>query len=222
MTRSDQTMPSRLFIFCLLLSALLFLCRPSAEGQPTPPQNPRSIIVVSDDDYPPYIFRDAKGDLRGILVDEWGLWENKTGIKVDLRGMDWGKAQKFMAEGKADVIDTIFFTDEQAKQYDFSKPYATLEVPIFFHKNISGITDSNSLHGFVVGVKDGDACIDMLQRIGISTLRIMSISCRPRLTGTSAYSVWTNLRPFIICTSSTSIMSTVNPGLSIQVSSIVR
>ncbi len=171
MTRSDQSMPSRFFIFCLLLSALLLLCRPSAAGQPKPLQNPKSIIVVSDDNYPPYIFRDAKGNLQGILVDEWGLWENKTGIKVDLRGMDWGKARKIMAEGKADVIDTIFFTDERAKQYDFSQPYATLEVPIFFHKNISGITDSNSLHGFVVGVKDGDACIDMLQRAGISTLK---------------------------------------------------
>ncbi|MEK6743448.1 MAG: transporter substrate-binding domain-containing protein [Nitrospirota bacterium] len=161
----------RPFILCLALSALLLLCRPAASGPSEHAQNAQTITVVSDDNYPPYIFRDVKGDLQGMLVDEWRLWEDRTGIKIDLRGMDWGKARKFMADGNADVIDTIFFTDERAKRYDFSKPYATLEVPIFFHKNISGITDIASLHGFVVGVKDGDACIDMLQRNGISTLK---------------------------------------------------
>lgn len=171
MLRSDQATHFRPFILCLTLSTLLLLCRPSAAGPSEPTQHRQTLTVVSDDNYPPYIFRDAQGNLQGILPDEWRLWEEKTGIRVDLRGMDWGKAQKFMADGKADVIDTMFLTDERAKRYDFSKPYATLEVPIFFHKNISGITDIASLHGFVVGVKDGDACIDMLQRNGISTLK---------------------------------------------------
>ena len=171
MTRPDQTMLSRPFILCLMLSALLLLCRPSAAGPSESSQNRQTITVVSDDNYPPYIFRDVKGNLQGMLIDEWSLWEKRTGIKVDYRGMDWGKARKFMAGGNADVIDTIFFTDERAQQYDFSKPYATLEVPIFFHRNISGITDISSLHGFVIGVKDGDACIDVLRRSGISTLK---------------------------------------------------
>ncbi len=164
-------MHSHPFILCLMLSALLLLCRSSFAGPSEHSQNRQTITVVSDDNYPPYIFRDVKGNLQGILIDEWSLWEKKTGIKVDFRGMDWGTAQKFMAGGNADVIDTMFFTDERAQRYDFSKPYATLEVPIFFHKNISGITDISSLHGFVVGVKDGDACVDVLQRNGISTLK---------------------------------------------------
>lgn len=171
MTRSDQATHFRPFIICLLLSALLFLCRLAVATPSEHPQNRQTITVVSDDNYPPYIFRDTNGNLQGMLIDEWGLWEKKTGIKVELRGMDWGKARKFMDEGKADVIDTIFFTDERAKRYDFSKPYATLEVPIFFHVNISGITDIASLQGFVIGVKDGDACIDMLREGGISTLK---------------------------------------------------
>ncbi len=130
----------------------------------------QSITVVADDNYPPYIFRSADGKLQGILVDEWRLWEKKTGIPVQLFGMDWWKAKEFLADGKADVIDTIFFTEERATVLDFSKPYATLEVPIFFNKDISGISGPASLRGFTIGVKTGDTCVDVLKKSGVTTL----------------------------------------------------
>ena len=139
--------------------------------QPDISKKPQTITVVSDDNYPPYIFRDTNGNLQGILIDEWTLWEKKTGIKVKFIGMDWAKAQRFIAEGRADVIDTMFLTEERARLYDFSKPYVTIEVPVFFHNNISGITDVASLQGFTIGVKEGDASIGMLKKHGITTLR---------------------------------------------------
>lgn len=135
------------------------------------PTQPASIRVVLDDNYPPYIFRDANGHLQGILKDTWQLWSEKTGIVVRLDGMDWGLAQKEMAAGKADVIDTMFETEARLKLYDFSPPYATIEVPIFFDKDISGIAGLDSLRGFTVGVKDGDACIDRLLAGNINSLK---------------------------------------------------
>ena len=131
----------------------------------------QTITVVSDDNYPPYIFRDFNGDIQGILVDEWKLWEKKTGIKVNLIAMDWGKAQEYFLKGQADVIDTIFFTEKRAMQYDFTKPYATIDVPVFFHKNLGGIVDIESLQGFTIGVKKGDACIEVLKKHGITSLQ---------------------------------------------------
>jgi len=128
----------------------------------------REITVVSDDNYPPYIFRDNNGgDIQGILVDQWRLWEEKTGIHVHLMAMDWGKALETMEQGRADAIDTIFFTQARAKIFDYGKPYATIDVPIFFHDTISGITGIKSLFGFRIGVKRGDACIDMFKARGI-------------------------------------------------------
>ncbi|MBU2054385.1 MAG: diguanylate cyclase [Proteobacteria bacterium] len=156
--------------FRLLLLVCVF-CLPAIAGIARAAAPLTEITVVSDDNYPPYIFRDHTGRLQGILVDEWRLWEQKTGIRVDLRGMDWDQAQKTMTEGKAQVIDTIFFTEERAKKLDYSAPYASIDVPIFFHKDISGIKDVNSLHGFTVGVKAGDAAIDFLTSHGIDTLQ---------------------------------------------------
>ena len=51
-----------------------------------------AINVVMDDNYPPFIFRDGEGKLQGILIDEWALWEKKTGVKVNLVAEDWNKA----------------------------------------------------------------------------------------------------------------------------------
>ena len=46
-------------------------------------------------------------------------------------------------------------------------------MPIFFHKSISGITSADSLKGFTVGVKAGDACIDVLHTHGIESVKKM-------------------------------------------------
>jgi len=140
-------------------------------AQPAASQPPASITVTLDDNYPPYIFRDASGNLQGIIKDTWELWSRKTGIRVRLDAKDWGQALAQMAAGEADVIDTIFETVARSRLYDFSKPYATIEVPIYFDKNIGGLSDARSLRGFTVGVKEGDACIDWLKDRGVSSLR---------------------------------------------------
>ena len=164
------TKRARALLVCQCIIICLSLARPwKVAGEQAAAIT--SITVVFDDNYPPYVLRDAEGAIRGILVDQWRLWEKKTGIAVTLVGMDWSKAQRIMAEGKADVIDTIFFTEERARLYDFTRPWATIEVPVFFHRNISGISDARSLLGFTVGVKEGDAAIDYLARNGITTIQ---------------------------------------------------
>ncbi len=129
------------------------------------------LVVVSDDAYPPFIFRDDDGGLRGILPDQWRLWERKTGVAVDLRAMDWAAAQAVMRDGQADVIDTIFLNPERAARYDFTAPYATIRVPVYVHSDLGGIADIASLKGFLVGVKDGDAVIDYLAEHGVMNVK---------------------------------------------------
>ncbi|MBE0602098.1 MAG: transporter substrate-binding domain-containing protein, partial [Deltaproteobacteria bacterium] len=138
------------------------------------PSNPsaaqKAIKVVMDDNYPPYVFRDGSGRLQGILVDQWRLWEEKTGVRAEVHAMDWGEALRRMEAGEFDVIDTIFQNESRERVYDFSKPNVKLEVPVFFQKNISGITDASSLKGFPVAVKNGDAAVDYLLRRGVNRL----------------------------------------------------
>ncbi|MEW6165963.1 MAG: EAL domain-containing protein [Pseudomonadota bacterium] len=161
-----MSLPFRLRHLIRLCAALLCAAATAAVAAP-----PSSIKVVTDDNYPPYIFRGADGQLKGILKDTWDLWEKRTGIAVELIGTSWIEAQNIMRSGQADVIETMFETDERKKLYDFSRPYAAIEVAIFFDSSISGITDAASLEGFTLGVKDGDACIEYLNNHGIVDLK---------------------------------------------------
>ncbi|MBS1170523.1 MAG: putative diguanylate phosphodiesterase with sensor(S), partial [Burkholderiaceae bacterium] len=136
------------------------------------PQNqPKSITVTLDDNYPPYSFRNQDGQLQGIRKDIWDLWSKKTGIAVRLIATDWGKTLPILLANHADVIDTIYNTEERAKKLDFSAPYAKLDTAIFFHKTISGIRDVGDLRGFTIGAKEGGTTTAWLASKGISELR---------------------------------------------------
>ena len=155
------------YLFWIL--SLAFLLLHTTRVNAAPPEI-KTLSVVMDDNYPPYSFRDGQGNLQGITLDQWKLFEQKTGIKVTITGMTWSKANENMLHGEFDVIDTISYNADRAKIYDFSKPYATIDVPIFFQKNISGITDVNSLMGFTVAAKKGDNCINVLKEHGITNI----------------------------------------------------
>ncbi len=126
--------------------------------------------VVVDSDYAPYSFQSEDGVLQGILVDQWRAWERTTGIKAQIRGMDWDEALKRMRAGEFDVIDSIFATPERQAYFDFTPPFVSVQGSIYFRKDISGISDLASLKGFPVGVKAGDKHIDQLKASGVTTL----------------------------------------------------
>jgi len=158
----------------VFLHIVIVCCCLCGFSPPFAEARPNSIKVVMDDNYPPYSFKDSAGRQQGILIDQWRLWEQKTGIKADISAMDWGKAVSLMKAGEFDVIDTAFKTEERSGWLDFTKPYAKIEVPIFFAKEISGITDAASLKGFVVADKSGDAMIDVLRRGGVENLLLFN------------------------------------------------
>ncbi len=150
-----------LLAFCLSLPSF-------ATGAEAP--QPRTLRVVMDNNYPPFVFLDAEGRVQGILPDQWHLWEKKTGVRVEIHAMDWDEALRRMRAGEYDVIDTIFHTQARARLYDYLPPYQKIEVPIYFDREIAGITGADSLKGFAVGAKAGDAAIDVLRRHGVESL----------------------------------------------------
>lgn len=133
----------------------------------------RVLRVASDDDYPPYVFRNDRGELDGYLPDIWRLWSERAGVKVEFIATDWAKALALMESGGADVIDTLFRTPAREAIYDFSAPYADIPVSIYAHVDIGGLSNIGDLRGLVVGAKNGDACVEHLLNAGITTLDLM-------------------------------------------------
>ncbi|MDP8567485.1 EAL domain-containing protein [Methylophilus aquaticus] len=131
-----------------------------------------SITVISDDNYPPYLFKDADGNTVGIVADIWALWEQKTGVKVTLVSTVWESAQQQLLSGQADVIEMIFKNSEREKNYAYSPPYAQVPVGIYAHESLTGLTSPASLSGFTVGAQKGDGCIFKLKEAGVKSFRL--------------------------------------------------
>jgi PAS domain S-box-containing protein len=148
---------------------ILALVLPGAVAQ-TSVEKPTTIRVVVDNAYSPYSFQSDEGKLQGILIDQWRLWEKKTGIKVEMHALDWGEAVRRMRSGEFDVIDCIVETAERRGYFDFTPAYTPVEASIFFRNDISGITDIASLKGFPVGVKAGDQHLDKLKANAVTTV----------------------------------------------------
>lgn len=160
---------TQLAAFCL---ALAFSASPASAADPSSPKTVSALRVALDDNYPPYVFRDDTGKLVGYLVDAWALWEKKTGVHIDLLASDWAIAQQQIRDGHADVIDTVFETEERKQWLDFSPAYARVPVAVYTQSKISGISSAETLRGFVVGVKAGDACINWLEKERILAQRL--------------------------------------------------
>ena len=99
----------------LLVLATLFAGVGRSADAPAPnpgtvPQ-PRTLNVVADDNYPPFLFRDVDGDIQGYLVDYWDLWSRRTGVKVTLEAKGWADAQREFLAGRGDVIDMLYRTE---------------------------------------------------------------------------------------------------------------
>jgi len=154
------------------LQAALAPTSPVAATTATPPSMaPGPVLrVVTDNNYPPYVFMGADGQPEGYLVDLWQLWQQKTGIRVEFQPMQWSKALHAVLAGEADVIDLIYRTAPRESVYDFSEPYARLPVSIYVDAGIQGVRDVRSMKGFAVGVQSGDACVDELTRLGLTRL----------------------------------------------------
>lgn len=134
------------------------------------PDATRPLRVVTDNNFPPYVYLDAHGKAVGYEVDLWKLWSRKTGRKVRLITTEWADAQAMMRAGKADAIDLMYRTPARSGAYDFTNAFARSTVSIFSTATLSGIDGVRALRGFQVGVERGDACAERLRADGIATL----------------------------------------------------
>jgi PAS domain S-box-containing protein len=160
------------WLLALLATQAVPLDQPALTA-PSPAGNQKPLVVVTDDDFPPFLFRDARGRIAGLLADEWALWSRKTGVPVELRPMEFTQAQEALAQGRADVIDPVarFPSDEQT--LDFTPAYAEVPVVIYAARELNGLTDVEALRGLPVAAKAGDACPRWLRAGGVTELTLL-------------------------------------------------
>ncbi len=159
----------QMFVLCIFLMLMLFLQSPlSASIAGDPAQH--GLRVVMDNSYPPYSFVNSNGQVVGILVDQWRLWQDKTGVRVEIVAVDRQAALKGIQAGEYDVLDTVFTTKEQKTWYDLGQVHARIDVVACFTPEIRTITTVESLQGFAVALKQDDAAVNLLRDHDVNNL----------------------------------------------------
>ncbi len=126
------------------------------------------ITIVGEKNYFPFEFEDETGVSRGILVDIWSLWANKTNIRIDYKTYNtWETVMNSVKSGEGDVVSLMFYTPERDEHYDFSIPYYEMKSYIFFNDYVFGIKDMNDISGFKVGVVEDDYAVDFIKQKNI-------------------------------------------------------
>jgi hypothetical protein len=160
-----QRMHARCLLLALAAAAPLAMAAAST---------PDEITVAIPEDSPPLIFTNSDGQLQGLRVDMWALWQNATGIKVRLVPLPFRDAKAEVIAGRVDAIDFVSSAEAESDQLELSEGYMPTNLTLYYHKSISGIVDAKSTRGFVVGVRSGGACINELHAGGSNNLRAFS------------------------------------------------
>ena len=107
---------------------------------PAGAQEPVKIIYC---EYPPFYFMGKSNQPRGILVDFWKLWSQKTKIEVEFKITTWENSITAVINGSADIHAGIYFTDQRDQDLDFTQSFMDLPTHLFYTTQINpeGLVD---------------------------------------------------------------------------------
>jgi PAS domain S-box-containing protein len=125
----------------------------------------KTIIV---DNYYPYTFMNPDGLPDGLSVDLIRAVAKSMGLQVEIAMATWDDARRALAAGDIDLLPMMAYSEQRAKDFDFSAPHTTAHDAIFVQKGDTRIQSMDDLWGKNVIVMGKDAAHDFLLSTGIS------------------------------------------------------
>ncbi|MNZ77062.1 Cystine-binding periplasmic protein precursor [compost metagenome] len=165
---------------------LLFSCL--AQGAPT--------LTVATDVWPPFRMLGQDGEFQGLDIDILRQLQARSGIRLEIKRVPWGRALKQMQSGQADLMIGLAHTRERAAFIDYLQPAYYQCRPAFYGKAaaVSTLHRYDDLQGQEVGYVlnsayfaafDGD---ERLDKHGVPTedqlLRMVARGHLPLMIGT--------------------------------------
>lgn len=144
------------------LLTLLFSIPPLFSAEPS------EILIKSDYNYPPFEFRDEKGQAKGFNVDIVQAIANEMGRKIRIKTGVWEEIKSELKTGQIDGLAGMYKTRERAKYFDFSVPHFIASYAIFVRKG-SAIKTLDDLKGKTILVQKDDLGHEYAVENNIST-----------------------------------------------------
>jgi L-cystine transport system substrate-binding protein len=115
-----------------------------------------TIKVGTEGTYPPFSYKNEKGELTGFDVDVINEVSKRIGVKAEFVPTEWKAMFTGLDSERFDVIaNQVGITEARKPKYDFSDPYTVSGSQIIVHKDTTGINSLEDLKGKKVGVSQG-------------------------------------------------------------------
>ena len=120
----------------------------SADDQLSAIQNRGTLIVALEGAWQPWSFHDASDTLVGYDVEVSRAIAEKLGVEPDYVESDWDSLFAGLDAGRYDLVcNGVEVTEERAKTYDFTTPYAYIHTALAVKKDNDTITCFEDLKG---------------------------------------------------------------------------
>ncbi len=128
----------------------------------SPPKNSvvPFISVSGDHAYPPYEYLDG-GTATGFNIELIQAVAEVMGIRMEVALGPWRDVRRQLEEGQIHVLAGMYYSEERAKDVEFSVPHTMVSSGLFVRRN-SGIRTLDDLPGTEVLVQAGDIMHDYL------------------------------------------------------------
>ncbi|MBF0186921.1 MAG: transporter substrate-binding domain-containing protein [Magnetococcales bacterium] len=138
------------FLPVFTVIAVMMLAIPTAviaESQP-----PQRISVAYSVDSIPFHFTGDNGQPAGMIIDQWRLWSEKSGIGVDFLPATWDETLRMVADGRADAHAGLFHNEERDAFLDYGTALTKTDTHVFLHKALPPISRLEDLSAYRIGV----------------------------------------------------------------------
>jgi polar amino acid transport system substrate-binding protein len=128
----------------------------------------KPIIIGGDRDYPPYEYLDKNGRPTGYNVELTKAIAEVMGLQVEFRLGGWSDMRSALQDGRIDALQGMSFSEERAREVDFSLPHATINHAIFARRDSPPINSFDELAGKSVAVHRSGIMHDTLEKQGFT------------------------------------------------------
>lgn len=126
-----------------------------------------TLRIACEGTYPPFNFKNDKGELTGFDVDIAKALAAKMGVKAEFTTTEWSAILAGLQAGKYDVIvNQVAATDQRRQTFDFSGPYVISYPQLIVRANETRKLDTPAdLKGKKIGVGQGSNFAALAQSI---------------------------------------------------------
>jgi L-cystine transport system substrate-binding protein len=126
-----------------------------------------TIRIGTEGTYPPFSFKNDKGELDGYDIDVIREVAKRLGVKAEFVPTEWKAMFTGLDSDRFDIIaNQVGINDQRKEKYDFSNPYTVSGVQIIVQKDTTNINSVEDLKGKKVGVSQGSNYEEIAKKAG--------------------------------------------------------